>query len=309
MPSIGLAAAMVGLLYLLGRFLAGPLAGAVAGLLTLTSPLMQEYIIRAQSEAAMCFLLLLALIFTLLAARSRADGAPSLRWLVLAGVTLGLGLQAKLTVILSLVAIGVWAVIVAAQAVRAAAHDSSQTALLRGWRVGRGWLAIAVIAYVTFVATNPYLYQNPIVHSANLYFNRAEEMGRAARYYTADAVDPTLERPALVLGGSLIDGAPFGAQGLPIELALAGLGLFVLAKAACDTRSDDGSTRSSRLFLLTVAAYFIGVSAALMVAWPRYYVPTYLFGALLSGVGLAGLVRLAQQVLQSQTLRLYARTS
>jgi hypothetical protein len=60
-PMVG-AAAAVTLLYTLGRFLSGPLAGAVAAFLMLESPLLRQYLVQARSEALMLACILLALL-------------------------------------------------------------------------------------------------------------------------------------------------------------------------------------------------------------------------------------------------------
>jgi hypothetical protein len=41
------------------------------------------------------------------------------------------------------------------------------------------------------------------------------------------------------------------------------------------------------LVLVTVLAYFVGVTAGLLLAWPHYLVPTFLLGTVLSGLGLS----------------------
>jgi hypothetical protein len=295
-PMVGLATASIGLLYLVGRLLGGPLAGGVASLLVIASPLMHEYLLRAQSEAPMVFLILAALLLALLGVQRFPAGRLPLAWVLPLGIALGLGLQAKLTVVLSMVALLIWAL---ALGVRSALNAPARPlpALRHGWHAARGWLGALSLGYFVFVLTNPHLYSGPVTHTLHLFLNRAEEMGRAARYFTADAVDNLIERPALVLGGSLIDGAPIGVQGLPLEAALAAVGLVLLGLEAWRTWRAGRPPSPSSLFLLTCLVYFAGVSAGLMVAWPRYYVPTYLFGILLAAVGLSTAVRQAPRLL------------
>jgi hypothetical protein len=51
--------------------------------------------------------------------------------------------------------------------------------------------------------------------------------------------------------------------------------------------------------LVTLFAYFAGTSLGLLVAWPRYFVPTIALGTLLSGMGASVLAGRLMRALMS----------
>jgi hypothetical protein len=81
--------------------------------------------------------------------------------------------------------------------------------------------------------------------------------------------------------------------GVSAELVLATVGLGVLlARATTIWRSGQRHGPETAL-LWWLAAYLIGIAANLSLDWPRYYVPTAFYGAILIGLGADLIVRTA----------------
>jgi 4-amino-4-deoxy-L-arabinose transferase-like glycosyltransferase len=285
-PMVVIGAGAVVLLYLLGCSLGSTLGGLTAATLALVSPLTQKFLVRAVGEPLLGFFLLLSLLLAVLAARRARHGAISIGWAVAVGATLGLGLSTKLTVVLSVAAVLAWMLLT----VLAAWHRAGSihgAHFGRAWTAGRGWAVAVAVSLGIFVLSNPHLYPNPGLHTAHLFQNRFEEMVAQQRNLPGDAVDNPLERVWFVLQGSLIESTATGSRGLPLEAALATIGGAVLL-----ARTWRGWRRTSHipaegLVLVTVLAYFVGVTAGLLLAWPHYLVPTFLLGTVLSGLGLS----------------------
>lgn len=300
-PFVLLSVGAIGLLYLLGRVLSGPLAGLATAFLATASEFAQEFLVRAVPEAPLAFFLLLAMLFAVLGMRRRQDGGLSVGWAIAVGTALGLALSAKLTAVLSVAAILFWVVFVAAESWRRQAPDVWVRSL-RVWRTVRGWALAGVVAAGLFVASNPHLYPDPFGHTIHLIDARAKEARKLSRVApdveTAFELRATLDRDIYprepvrspidglhhVLRASLVDGLPAGKHGVPIEAPLAFAGLFMLLLTG---GPRPGGVRPEALVLLTMLAYFIGIGATLPFSTPRYYIPTLLLGSLLAGLGLA----------------------
>ena len=292
-PMAVMAAGAVGLLYVLGRVLGGPLAGLAAAALALASPFAQQYLVRAVNDAPLVFCLLLGLLLAIVGARrGRAGGLPT-RWAVAVGAALGLGLGAKLTAVLSLAAVLGWAALAALLAARRRPASAPGDRLRRAWAAGRGWVLAPVVGVALFVLSDPHLYPNPLLHTAHLFQDRAEEMVNQQRVSPGDALLNPLDRPGYVLGGSLIDGTWTGSHGLPFEALLAGLGGAALLLRTWRGWRQAGLAPVEGFVALTAVVYFAGTSLGLLVPWPNYYLPTLLIGSLLSGLGISAVVRWA----------------
>jgi hypothetical protein len=99
-------------------------------------------------------------------------------------------------------------------------------------------------------------------------------------------------------------GAPYGSAplirrtfwelptvfGVSVELTLATLGLgALLYRIATAWRSGQRHGAESAL-LWWLGAHLFGIAASLGLDWPRYYVPTTFYGAILIGLGLGSVV-------------------
>jgi hypothetical protein len=287
-PFVALGAGTVLLLYLLARRLANPLAGLVTAGLALGSPLSREYLVLVRSEAPLMFFTFLGLLLAMVGvARGRAMGLPA-GWALASGLATGLALATKLTAALSLAVMAAWAGLAVLVALAAAPRGAGLAGRLgRAWRAGRGWGLALVVATTVFVASNPHLYPEPIRHTRHLVLFRGEELERQREAYASIAVDGVLERAALVARESLLDSTATGALGIPFEPLTALLGLGLLAAGAWRGWRRDRHPGPWGLLLLTTLAYYLGTAAVVHIDWPRYYLPTLLFGTILSGFAVA----------------------
>jgi hypothetical protein len=288
-PAVLLTAGTALGLLLLGWALGQPLGGLVAGALLVASPLAQRFLVRALSEAPLAFFIVLTLLLAVVGARRGRGGALTLGWALAVGIALGLGLATKLTAVLSLLALACWLVAVALAAALGGAGPARRR-LARAWLAGRGWGLALLVALGLFVASNPHLYSNPVRHTAHLVQQRANEMRQQQRSLPEDALHRPLERLRYVLVGSLVEQTVSGARRAPLEAGLAAVGALGLLIAGWRDGRQRREPPVEALVLLTVGAYFGGVTAGLLLAWPHYLVPTLTLGALLSGLGLAYLL-------------------
>ncbi len=299
LPMVVLAAAAIAALFLVATLLAGPLGGLVAAGLALGSPLLREHMPRVMPEAPLACFILLALGLGIAGLRRARDGAIPLRWALALGLALGLGFATKLTAVLGLAAFGLWALAVAAaalvrrRATRDPADGSEYPPPTSPWRAARGWLLALAVALAAFVVVNPHLYPNPVLHTAHLFEHRLEDESLRQREARRLAVRSLPDSVGRVLGNSLVAGAPFGSLGLPLEAALAALGLVALLARVIRSPGDPSRAGMAGLTLIVTATYFAGVSAGLYLDYARYYVPTLLLGTLLAGSGvqaMAGII-------------------
>ena len=124
-PMVLLGALAVLGIYGVGASRSGRIVGwIVASGLALGSPLAQEYLPRVVPEGLLILSLTACLVFTNLGMRRARDGRIALRWALAVGVMAGLGLAAKLTASLSLVAFLAWSALIAAAAIRSRRPES-----------------------------------------------------------------------------------------------------------------------------------------------------------------------------------------
>jgi hypothetical protein len=295
------AAGSIALLYLLGATLGGTVAGLAAAGAALASPLAREHMVRTMPEAPLAFFILLALAVGIVGVQRGCRGGLGAWWAIGLGLAAGLALATKLTGVLGLVAValcGVLAVAGVARPIRERAtrhldgtgpsdgrERSGNGVTASMVRVGRGWVLAIVVALAAFIATNPHLYSNPLVHTAHLFKERLDDERGRQREVPGLAIQNPLARPGPVLHGSLVSGVLAGSWGVPVEAALAAIGLGVLLARAWRVSGQTGHLTPDGLTLLTVVVYFVGISAGLHLLYARYFVPTVLLGALLCGLG------------------------
>ena len=316
-----LAGLTVAVLYIVVRVVAGPIGGLVAALLAIGSPYLNEHLVRAMGEAPLMFLVLGALLLALISLRGATKGRLSRGWTLSAGVLLGLALGAKLTAVLVMLAVALWGAW-AWLAARTKADDRRLTTddrarmlptslVARGRSVlptGATWaLTVLGTAILTFVASNPYLYRDPVGRTALLFQNRWQEMEEQARAVPQRAVPELQDRVAQVWERSLFHETWGGSYlGWPLEAVLAIIGAcWLVARAA---RREPGP---EALLLLCTVCMFAGVSWGLGFRLQHYFVPTAVMTTLVAGVGAGwtadALWRTARQ--RSAVLRHRAPTS
>ena len=167
--------------------------------------------------------------------------------------------------------------------------------------MGRAWVAAVAVATLVFVISNPYLYTNPLRNTAVLFVSRAREMAEEQTEVAGfnpewglanTAVYNPVVRAEKVLEFSLDEGTLSGSHGLPFEVGFSVVGLAVLIWGCwCAWRVGEPLGLEA-LLAVTVVTFFLGTIAGLLLAWPRYYLPTLVLGTLLSGLGIVWLVRL-----------------
>jgi hypothetical protein len=297
-PMVPLGAAVAVVLYLLGRLLGGRVAGLVAVGLALGSPLLRDFLPQARSECLLSLWILLGLLLAYLC----AGGAARLgsRWFGEVGLALGLGLGTKLSAALSRAAILLWSLVAAARAGWHTRCSGRRACLGSVWRARRGWLLAGWVALSMFVLSDPHLDGNPLLHTRHLLQCRVQEALDQLVEHPSLARTTLPDRAAFVIGRSLFGRTATGAQGLPPEVVLFTLGAIVLLRRTWRGWRHTGLLPAEGLVVLTIGVYFVGVTAALLVAWERYLVPTLLLGTLLSGVGAAWILRRLQGGLHSR---------
>lgn len=286
-PMVFIAACAVALLYLLGRVLGGAVAGLTAAALAVASPLDQKFLVRAVSDAPLAFLLLLGLLLGLLGTRRGRGGSLPVGWSAALGLVLGLGLETKLTSLLSLAAVAGWGLLVAVLAARRAGTRRLGAA----WEAGRGWGLALLVAFGVYVGGDPHLYPNPLLHTAHRFQQRVEDTTLQEREAPREVVSALPDRVRYVLDGSLVKETATGARGVPFEAMMFIVGAGVLLARSRRVWQRSGRIPAEGLVLVTVLVYFAGVSAGLFLGRPRYLVPTLLLGTLLGGVGLSATIR------------------
>jgi hypothetical protein len=265
------------------------------------------YFVQARTEALLAGFSALALVALLLAARRyQTTGSISgAGWAL--GLILGFALATKLTAAVAIV--GTCAYIGVTGLVRLMRNRSEGVRLL-AWAVATGLLATVV-----WVAVNPFLWPEPVGRTWSMLAQQQSIMVEQGQQFGNPVDEPFPGRLLLTVRRSFVDNSTpafdYGAApgspplirrtfselptlfGISVELALATLGLAAfLARAATTWRSGPRLGPETAL-LCWLAAYLIGIAANLSLDWPRYYVPTAFYGAILIGLGADLIVRLA----------------
>ena len=323
-PMALFAAGAVLLLFLLGRALAGTIAGLVAALGLLWAPLGLTLLPRAHAEGPLLLFILLGLYLGVRgAAKLQVQGskfkvqsgrdAPlelgtlnlqlgTLNW-VGVGLATGLGAATKLTAVLGLAALGAFAAW--SLAVR---RWTPAPAAAGSWR----WSALAVlVGLVTFVAVNPFLWPDPVGRTAAMLQFRRQELVGQRTLNAGDAVpEGVAARSVLLLERTFVSEAPLARRtGLPLDAGLALVGAAVLARRAYQARDDGGLVGPAAFALIWIATFLAGTAPNLGLDWQRYYLPTVALGLILVGVGAEVLLGGLLQAGAARTRRGAPRTS
>jgi hypothetical protein len=288
LPMRGLTILSAALLYGVVRVMAGPIGGLAAALLFCGSPYLGLHLVRAMGEPPFVLFLLATLLVSVLAIKRGGARGPGAGLGALAGVLLGLAFASKLTAIIPIVGIVLWGI-------WALAGDLLARRLPPSWRPDPGggrrsltWaLGVVIVAFLVFVATNPFLYRDPLGRTLLLFQNRSTEMANQAEADPSRAVPNLSDRIRLVWRNSLVQDTWTDARlHLPIEEALAVTGVLWLALRAVRHRAE-------MLVLLWVLGFFGGVSLGLGYVLDHYFVPTAVMGLILGGLTVGWSARLA----------------
>jgi len=299
-----LGALTVVVVYLLGRLLTNPVGGVVSAALLIAHPLVIWHNNLALADTAL--ILTLAVLFY---AAARFADRPSWMWAIVIGVLVGIGAANKLTplaLLAPLVAIGgllllrdIWV------RWQRPLRDINWQGFgpIPSFR-HPGWMLLAtpVIAGVTFVAVYPYLWQQPIWRTWQLFaFRRAENDGQAELFpkFRVDGPLDAVSRTWTNLGDRwsaterIFQWIGLDALGRPlswldIALPLIGLVAMGVLVVRCGLLS-----RYSIVLALTgtqVAAIILSMRAD----FERYYLPIVLGAAIIGGfavgIGASGMM-------------------
>ncbi len=294
-----LGAVSVVLLFVAGRLVGGTLVGAVAGLAATWSPLLQLYFVQARTEALLALFSAAGLVALLFAARhyQRRGSIPFTGWLV--GPILGITLATKLTAALAIVGACAYAGSAGLARIRSAPREALRLVV---WSVGTGLLATGV-----WIVVNPFLWPDPVGRTWSMLEQQQSIMveqgqrfgnpvsldlpGRlllmAQRTYVENSTPPfdaglPLDSDSLVRRTFSETPTLFG---ISVELTLAAVGLAVLIWRVAVVRWTRQRHGPESALLWWLSAYFLGIAVNLSLDWPRYYVPTAFYGALLIGLG------------------------
>jgi hypothetical protein len=223
--------------------------------------------------------LLATLLVTLLAIKRGGARGPSMRWGVMAGALLGLAFASKLTAIIAIVAIVLWGGWTLLSGPLAQLLPTSLHLTIAGGQRSILWALLVVgVGLVTFVATNPFLYRDPVGRTLLLFQNRQTEMHTQAEVDPERAVTSIGQSARLVWRNSLIEDTWTESRlHRPVEAVLAVIGLGWLALRAVRHRAE-------AMVLLWVVGFFGGVTVGLGYVLDHYFVPTAIMGLILTGL-------------------------
>jgi hypothetical protein len=292
------------LLFVAGRIAGGTVVGAVAGLVSTASPLLQSYFVQARTEALLaCFSALALVALLAFARRYQQDGAISwVGWSV--GPALGLALATKLTAALAIVGACAYGAVVALARIGKAPREAFRIA---GWSVATGLLAAVI-----WVGVNPFLWPDPagrtwsmLTQQQSIMVQQGAEFGNPVDLALPGRILLTVQRSFVENSTPAFDyGAPRGSEplirrtfselptvfGISAELALAAIGLAALLRRAASVWRTGQRHGAETALLWWLGAYFLGIAGNLSLDWPRYYVPTAFYGSILIGFGAQAIV-------------------
>ena len=284
-------AALVGLtavvLALVGFRLSGRVAGVAAGGLVAVHPFSAYLGSIATADALLGLLVALAALAAIaLASRPTWPRALAL------GVLLGLGGGVKLSPLFVAVPLaGLGGLLLAARRRRDGRWPRPADDVL-AW----GLLGTPLVAAAVFVATNPYLWPDPVGRTANLFAFRTAEMAAQSHDWPVMAV-PTRaealhrvgvnfgERFSILGGLAQRAGLPGGTRPPEIELLAAVAGLLCFAALAL----VGGPRGAAGLALVVLGGQTAVTLLGMRSEFDRYHVPMLLLGAVAVGLLAAAL--------------------
>ncbi len=305
-----LGALTVAVVYLLGRRLTNPVGGIVGAALLIAHPLVIWHNTVALADTT----LLLTLALLLLVAVRFAD-RPTWGGAIAIGVLVGLGGANKLTPLALLGPLVLFGVLL----------------LLRDWWVRRqlgdrripwrhvgplpsfahpGWMLLAtpIVASLTFVAVYPYLWQQPIWRTWQLFqFRRAENAGQAELFPEFRVGGPldAVSRTWINLGDHwsaterMLQWVGLDALGRPLswlDVVLAVVGLVTLSVLAVRR----GLLSRYLLLLALTVTQVAAIILSMKADFERYYLPIVLGSVIIAGFaagfGAGSVVTLARRL-------------
>jgi Dolichyl-phosphate-mannose-protein mannosyltransferase len=296
-PIIALSGVLAVVLYLIARLVGGEIAGwATVGLL-LENTLFRNSMPTVQPESALLLALGLAAL-VLIRRPAPALLRPSTGRVLAVGIVLGLGLAAKLTAGLGIIAVLLWGALATWRSGSIARADGQSRWRQASIRVAGSWAAMALVAGSVFVLSDPHLYANPFVHTVHLLQNRVQEMDVQAALQPAGAINNPLARPVAVLVG-LSTSTITGSRTISLEGLLMLLGIALAAVRAWSDWRRRAELGPLAFLLLMLLVCFFGTSAGLRMSYDKYYLPILIWGTVFGGLAVAWLVSAARQLIQT----------
>ena len=270
----------VALVYVIGRILAGPLAGLVAVTFALVNPLLTTVWTRALAESIVAAFGLLALALALQVMPK--VGTPGVRgWIPLAlGASLALAAATKLNGALGALGMGAFVAV-------------QQGLVLLSVRrtVGlRSWIDIALSAMIVFVAVNPLLYVRPVDRVVALIQHRQDEMQFQRSVFTVQAVPDELSARVNRVTQRTFETYATARGPLPVspDLLLVPIGLALLGwRAIVDLRR--GQAGPPLLFLCWLGAAYAVVTPNLGFDSSHYFAPLVTLNIVAIGTAVAAI--------------------
>ncbi|MEJ7762546.1 MAG: glycosyltransferase family 39 protein [Thermomicrobiales bacterium] len=295
--NVGVGVVMVVAVFAMARRLAGRVAGVTGGLLLAFHPLLLDTTTRVWSDPTMVALVALAGV-----AAYRLADRPTWPRAVALGILLGLGAGAKLSPLAIAAGLGGVGVVVLAHAAwRGRTPRSIRPGRGTGRQARLGWWLVSVppVAWLTMVATFPYLWTDPIGHTRALFTFRAQSFELQMRAFDRAAVETRGEAfdrvwrqltewmtTGGVLDARLRDWTGTGWANLRyLDVSLAALGLVAVLVII----RREGPFGPAALVVATVGGEALLVFLAMDVDYARYHLPILLALAVSAGLG-AGMV-------------------
>ena len=262
--------------FLTARRITNDLGGVAAGAFFALHPLAIYVATFAGSDAVLGLTIALAAV----AAYRYADH-PTWPRAVMLGVAIGLGGAAKLS------PLGIAVTLAALGGLVIVARFALKEGDLPPLRVGFGLLSTPIVAGVTFVASYPYLWRDPIGNAMNLLDYRTLGMALQGSLWEGISVDSRTEALARIgdrLGAEMTVLGRFTSldgQALSAELALGAAGLVLLLWLVMRRGVWSATALAASVLLSTAAITVYGLEAD----WARYHLPILLLQATAIGVG------------------------
>jgi hypothetical protein len=283
------AVASVGLVYVVGRMLAGIGAGLVSAALVLVNPLLTTVWTRALAESIVATFGLLALALAV-HVLPRVGTRLTRPWLpLILGTALALAAATKLNGSLGALGLSLFAVV-----------QQALSLVRTRWTVGfRSWVDVVIAAVIVFVAVNPLLYVDPAVRIVGLVQHRQDEMEFQRSVFTTQAVPGDLTSRVARVTQRTFDsyGTPRGPFPISVDAVLVPVGLLVLAwRTVRELRVQTAGP--NLLFLSWLGATYSVVTVNLGFDSSHYYAPLVTLNLVCAGVAVGAIVAESRRIVR-----------
>lgn len=270
-------------IFLIGTRITNLTGAAIGGIFFALHPLARYLSTFAGSDAALVFFLVMSAL-----AAARLAEKPTWPRAVLLGVLIGLGGGVKLS------PLGVAFALAATGLILVASKVSTNK------RLGLMLLSTPVIAGITFVASYPYLWRNPIGNSLNVLRYRTLSFDLQGSLWQQVAVETRPEAIARIWNRfASADWSVWGrftGWSMPIEPVLALVGAVILVVMVIRRGLHTATAQIAAVLGASTAITVLG----LQVDWARYHYPVLVAMAVCIGI-VAGAIQIAIQKRIRQT--------